>query len=813
VDLFDLSPVPAPARIAPPSLDDLNPEQRAAVEHLDGPILVLAGAGSGKTRVLTVRIARLVLEHGVPADRILSVTFTNKAAGEMRERIKRFLGEEPRGMWLGTFHSLGARLLRRHAEVMGWDPAFTIFDAEESLKEIKRIMEPMGLDPKRWKPQAIRGAISDAKNQLITASEFEATHAEGFDFFLRTVAQIYPAYQKALANQNAFDFDDLLVKPVELFTTQPQVLERYQERFAFILVDEYQDTNRAQFRFLELLAARHRNLMVVGDDDQSIYGWRGADLRNILDFEATFPGAAVVRLEQNYRSTGTILAAANSVIRRNRHRKEKTLRTEREEGPRLQLVETADERDEASWIVDEIETRRGADATLPYRSFSILYRTNAQSRAMEEAFRRRGVPYQIVGGVRFYERREIQDVLAYLRLISNPRDAAAFQRVVNVPRRGIGGVSERRFLDWALGMGLSPLEASSRAGEVPDLPPGARRALVGFSALIARHAARARTVSVGTLLEELIGELDLLTHLRAEGPEGEDRADNVRELIAGALDFDAELDEEWEGGAPESFTELDLFLQRVALVTDLDRSDPEADAVTFMTLHNAKGLEFPHVFLAGLEEGLFPLGRSHDDPLELEEERRLFYVGITRAENQLTLSWARERRRAGDFMHGIQSSFIEDIPELLVERRRSPRLERETAAYDPRAGRGFGFGGDDTGLSGGRGGAYRTGDDRGGAVRGGDIGGGRSGAPFPPRSSPRREAEVERKRLEREFEDDLNQDAPLFRPGERVQHPSFGGGTLVEISGPRNDPKVTVRFDRAGEKKLLLRYAKLEREW
>jgi len=792
VDLFDQFG----ANIAPPSLDDLNPEQRAAVEHLEGPILVLAGAGSGKTRVLTVRIARLVLEHGIPPERILSVTFTNKAAGEMRARIRKFLGRDPQGMWLGTFHSLGARMLRRHAASVGWDPTFTIFDAEESLREIKRIMEPLGLDPKRWKPQAVRGAISDAKNQLITASAYEAQHAEGFDFFLRTVAKIYPAYQKSLRDQNAVDFDDLLVKPVELLEANPVILERYQERFAFILVDEYQDTNRAQFRFLELMAARHRNLMVVGDDDQSIYGWRGADVRNILDFEATYPGAAVVRLEQNYRSTGTILAAANAVIRRNLQRKDKTLRTDREEGERLLLVETADERDESGWIVEEIEARRGGDAALGYRDFSILYRTNAQSRAMEEAFRRRGIPYQIVGGVRFYERREIQDVLAYLRVISNPRDAAAFQRIVNVPRRGIGGVSERRFLDWATTMGLSPLSAAARAGEVPELPPGARRALAEFSALIARFAERARSASVGTLLEELIQELDLLTHLRAEGPEGDDRADNVRELIAGALDFDAELDEEPDdglgegaeglpaGAQAEALTDLDLFLQRVALVTDLDRADPNADTVTFMTLHNAKGLEFPHVFLAGLEDGLFPMGRAFDDPAQLEEERRLFYVGITRAEDRLSLSWARQRRRAGDFMQGTQSSFIEDIPELLLERRKSPRLERELAEFDPRARSSGGWEGGRPQLS-----------------------------TAPRRVSQRRSEEEERRRLDAEFEAGLNQDAPTLRKGVRVQHPSFGGGVVLDVSGARDDLKVTVRFDRGGEKKLLARFAKLEPEW
>jgi len=1145
VNLFDLDPTDS-------NLDreaeTLNPEQKAAVEHLEGPILVLAGAGSGKTRVLTVRIARLIAEHGVPADRILAVTFTNKAAGEIRTRIRRFLGRDPVGMWMGTFHSLGARLLRRHAELLGWDSTFTIFDAEESLREIKRIMDRGGLDPKRWKPQAVRSAISDAKNQLVGPEAFVAQHGEGFDFFLKTVAKIYPPYQASLREQNAFDFDDLLVKPVELFRDHVEVLERYQERFAFVLVDEYQDTNHAQFRFLEMMAARHRNIMVVGDDDQcvlpgtvvttpqgslpvealavgdrivgaagqgrtapsvvtaaptrdyqgpvvrvetacgktlratpnhlvfgrlrpdaslwyvylmeredlgfrigitrgvrarrsgelvnglmvrlnqeradrawvldtlrteadarlreaelafgfgiptvgfhaqgrrmalddarirtlfgsidtreraeallealhlfpehphhlpsavirgttvrrvvnmtlfgdgrgyqgrawsdhriqlvtrgaeteeatraagfpvrvgrgggwrvetarrhhddawrtarelaartdsdfrtrarlaadeedrrgagvfecipashllpgmevpvlgpegtvipsrvvkreiedwegkvhdlevadlrtwfaggicvhnSIYGWRGADVRNILDFETTYPGAAVIRLERNYRSTGNILAAANEVIRRNLQRKEKTLRTDRDAGERLVLVECADERDEARWIVEEIETRRREDASVPYQNFAILYRTNAQSRALEEAFRRRGVPYQIVGGVRFYERREIQDVLAYLRLISNPRDAAAFQRIVNVPKRGIGATSQQRFLGWAVEVGLSPLEATERLDEVPDLPKGARKAIHAFGDLIRKFSVRATQVSVGTLLEELLEELDFLAQLRAEGPEGEDRAENVKELVAGALDFDAELEEEWgEETPPDTFTELDLFLQRVALVTDLDRADADADTVTFMTLHNAKGLEFPTVFLAGLENGLFPMGRSFDDPAQLEEERRLFYVGITRAEDCLFLSWARERRRAGDFMMGTLSSFVSDIPDDLMVVRRTPHLEAQARSFDSR---------DRSAWGGGDSGAFGAGEGR---------------------ASARRAAE-----RERVFEEGLNQDAPHLVPGERVSHATFGSGTVKAVSGFGRDLKVTVHFDAAGEKKLLARYARLERDF
>jgi DNA helicase II / ATP-dependent DNA helicase PcrA len=759
-DLF----APADASTSSPSL---NPEQRDAVEHVEGPILVLAGAGSGKTRVLTNRVSRLIREHGVPPDRILAVTFTNKAAGEMRERIRAHLGRDPVGAWMGTFHSLGARLLRRHAEAMGWDSTFTIFDAEESLREIKRVLEREQLDPKRWKPKAVRSALSDAKNQLITPGEFAEQHGEGFDFFMRNVARVFPAYQASLREQNAFDFDDLLVKPVQLFQEHTEILARYQERFAFILVDEYQDTNHAQFRFLELLAQGHGNLMVVGDDDQSIYGWRGADISNILDFERTFPGARTIRLERNYRSTSNILAAANEVIRRNLHRKEKTLRTDREAGERLTLVQAADERDEAGWIVEEIETRIREGDAHRYRDFAILYRTNAQSRALEDAFRRKGVPYQIVGGVRFYERREIQDVLAYLRLISNPRDSAALERVVNVPKRGVGRTSQERLLNWAAEEGVPLLEAALQAEEIPELHAGGVKGIQRFAELIQRFSARAATLSVGALMEELIEELDFLTHLRDEGPEGEDRAENVKELIAGAMDFDAQRVEVWEDGPPDHFTELDLFLQHVALITDVDRHDPDSDAVTLMTLHNAKGLEFPTVFIAGLEEGLFPLGRAYDEPSQLEEERRLFYVGITRAETKLFFSWARERRRAGDFTFGSLSSFAND----LLEERQTPRLSRE-----------------------------------GRALSRSDQGGSRW-------SGGRRRTESREAQEEREFEESLNQDVPALAPGERVRHGTFGSGTVRDVTGFGRDLRVVVEFDTVGTKKLLARYARLERDF
>ena len=753
--------------------ESLNPPQREAVEHGEGPILVLAGAGSGKTRVLTTRVASLVRDHGVPVDRILAVTFTNKAAGEMKDRIGNLLGEEPAGLWAGTFHAIGARILRAYAERLGYSRAFTIFDADESLREVKRVQESLELDPKRWKPKALRAVMSDAKNQLITPQEFQDENAESFDLFSRKVAELYPAYQSSLKEQNALDFDDLLVKPVELLANHEDVLARYRERFAFILVDEYQDTNRAQFRFLELLAGGHRNLMVVGDDDQSIYGWRGADIRNILDFEDTYPEARVVRLETNYRSTPDILEAANAVISQNVQRKGKTLRTERPSGEGLTVVRCQDERDEARWVVEEVE-RRILDENRSYRDFAVLYRTNAQSRALEDAFRRRGVPHQIVGGVRFYERREIQDVLGYLRLISNPRDDAAFSRVVNSPRRGVGAASQERLRAWAVAQGLSLLEAAGRAHDTPDLPRAGVKALARFSDLVKRYAQRAASYSVGELLEELVEELDLLTHLRNEGPDGEDRAENVKELIAGAVDFEPEPLEEWgeDETAPEGMTELDLFLQQAALITDLDRTEAGEDSVTLMTLHNAKGLEFPCVVIAGMEEGLFPLARAFDEPDTMEEERRLFYVGLTRAEDKLILTYARERRRAGDIMPGHPSSFLRALPSEQVE-------ERKTRGATGSAGgglRGPGPGGGSSSRRSGGGGAGRAQGTSGG-------------------------------------EEDVNQDQAYLQPGERVVHGTFGSGTVAEVSGFGRDLQVSVDFDSVGRKKLLARYARLEREF
>jgi DNA helicase-2/ATP-dependent DNA helicase PcrA len=746
------------------------------VEHFLGPLLVLAGAGSGKTRVLTARICHLIRHHGVAPHRILSVTFTNKAAGEMKDRIRRQLGEEPTGLWAGTFHSVGARILRRFAPRLGWSPTFTIYDQEQSLREIKRAQEEVGVDPKRWSPKIFRSHVSGAKNQLLSPQVYLEEHGDSFDILLRNVAKVYPVYQQALRNHDAFDFDDLLMKPVQLLEAHSEILEEYRSRFSFLLVDEYQDTNRAQFRFLELLAGEAANLMVVGDDDQSIYAWRGADIRNILDFEAAFPAASLVRLEENYRSTETILEAANQVIRHNVDRKGKNLRTGRRGGEPVSVTETVDETDEARWIVGEIEARMLQEPVRDHRDFAVLYRTNAQARALEDAFRGRAVPYQVVGGVRFYERREIQDILAYLRLISNPRDGGAFDRVVSYPRRGVGSTTVARLRAWVRDTGHTLLEGAARATEVPDLPKSGARGLAAFAELIQRFSVRASQVAVGVLLEELVEELDLLRLLREEGPDGEDRAENVKELIAGALDFDSELLEE-EEFPPDRFTELDLFLQRVSLVADVDSHDPEADSVTLMTLHNAKGLEFPVVFISGLEDGLFPLSRAYDDPGALEEERRLFYVGITRAQDKVYLTHARQRRRAGEYMVGRLSPFVEAIPPDLRDENRSSRVRRSA---DRELGSGFGPG---FGLGGGRGRRSHGG----GAQEDWDE--------------------------DLVTDEEMNQDLPRFVKGEGVSHPTFGSGTVLEVSGFGPELKVTVKFESVGVKKLLARYADLEKDY
>lgn len=645
----------------------LNPEQREAVMHREGPMLVLAGAGSGKTRVLTVRIANLVVNCGYYPHQILALTFTNKAAREMRARVETMLGDDPRGMFVGTFHSFGARLLRQHAEAAGWSRNFTILDSDETLRVVKRIMKEQFIDQEVYDPRAIRNIISAAKNAFKRAREMEdRANADG-DQLGRVAAAVYRAYEIDLADQNALDFDDLLVKPVELFQSCPEILDQYRKRFRQIMVDEYQDTNAVQFLLLSLLAQTHRNITVVGDDDQSIYAFRGADIRNILNFEAEFGGAKVVRLERNYRSTETILSAANAVISNNLKRKGKNLRAMGQQGEKIILREAESDIGEARWVADEVANLVRSSGR-PYRDFAVLYRTNAQSRILEEMFRRRNVPHIILGGLRFFERREIMDTMAYLRLVSNPDERAAFERVVNWPRRGVGKTSVERLLTFAHDERLTLLQAAERADEVKGIPACARKGLKAFAQLIRDHADMADRETVGAVLRSLVNELEIVETLRGEKEGGEDRAENVQELLSAAYDFDpAELGDQMV----EGMNETDLFVQHISLLSDVDQDDPEADAVVMMTLHSAKGLEFPVVFIVGMEDGLFPHSRSKWSPDDLEEERRLFYVGITRAKEKLHLAYSVARRRGAEMIYPEPSMFLREIPEDLIEQDRS----------------------------------------------------------------------------------------------------------------------------------------------
>ncbi len=771
----------------------LNPAQREAVLHVNGPILVLAGAGSGKTRVLTTRIARLIDIEGVDPRAILAVTFTNKAAGEMRERVGRLLGHDPAGMWIGTFHAVGARMLRAAAHLVGRTPSFTIYDADDSLGVIKRLMERHQVSTKQFSPRAVQGAISDAKNALVPPKEYERLAMEPFS---KTIAPIYHSLGETLQTANAVDFDDLLVLPVRMLQQHPDKLESYRRRFQYILVDEYQDTNRAQYELIKLLGGEHGNVCVVGDDDQSIYGWRGADIRNILDFNKDFPDAAVVRLEENYRSTPQILDLANVVISANTGRMGKTLRATHPSGEQVTLVRSLDERDEADVVVGELAARRSGSSSLMNADVAVLYRTNAQSRALEESLRRNAIPYRLVGAVRFYDRREIRDLMAYLKLIANPSDDEAFRRAVSVPKRGLGETTIELLAEGARNARVSLFDAAHDPSIVTTLRAAARVALGEFVRLIATLRDHAAEAAVDELLREIVESIRYGDYLRAEGPESAERLDNVRELITGAAETVA--DELGEVG----LRPLDHFLQRSSLVADSDALGGDADAVTLMTLHNAKGLEFPVVFITGLEDGLFPLAKAFDDPPLLEEERRLFYVGITRARKKLYLSHAEERRRNGELLGARQSSFLDAIPPAMLDKRSTIKVRSSGRSF-MRAGV------DSSGYGGGRGGY------------------GRGSAGFERRS--RLEMDLEEMTMRpsaasrrpgipvgftggagAEYE---SQAAPSYIVGARVKHRKFGSGTIAELAGAGRDAKVKIDFDdeTVGRKTLVIAQANLER--
>jgi len=749
-------------------LSSLNPAQRDAVLHVEGPLLILAGAGSGKTRVITTRIGHLIANRLAAPDEILAVTFTNKAAEEMRSRVEALLGEDCRQAWISTFHSLCARLLRREAPAMGLSRDFVIYDSSDQMSVVKQVMKSLDIDDKMLQPRAALRRISQAKNRMEKPGDLTST---GWNLRDQQVSRIYEGYLKALANAGALDFDDLLLKTVELFETVERVRQFYARKFRFVLVDEYQDTNRPQYLLIRRLAEVHRNLCVVGDPDQSIYKWRGADLRNILDFEHDFPDVRTVKLEQNYRSTQVILDAATAVISRNRNRKDKRLWIEQQGGARIVYYRAGDEIEEADFITRGIrETARQQPDTMT----AVLYRTNAQSRAIEDALMREGVGYRIIGGVRFYERREIKDALAYLRLLINPHDDVSFRRVVNVPARGVGksvmDALEAIDPDGDTGAtplltaGLNPVPAAQSlwsrlvvALERRQMPPRALAALRTFRDILVGLSQDVQTASVSIALGLVLDRSAYLQTLRDEkSEEAEGRIENLMELVSAAREYESREEEPTLGG----------FVDRLSLLSEADEAQGAKEArVWLMSMHAAKGLEFPIVIVAGMEEGLFPHSRSSEDEEEVEEERRLCYVCLTRARERLVLTGASRRRIFGDYQTTEPSRFLGEIPDHLVDRIEPAPPRWQHSGYELRN-------------------------------------------PYARRHGGKTfKEDSEGKFYKYEYED---QSTPGVKIGMRVRHKQFGVGTILQLEDQGDDLKVTVRFPAVGTKKLLARYAGLE---
>lgn len=740
--------------------DNLNEQQKEAVLCTEGPLLVLAGAGSGKTRVLTHRIAHLIADKGVNPWNILAITFTNKAAGEMRERVDRLVEEGAQSIWVSTFHSACVRILRRYIELLGYDNNFTIYDTDDQRTLMKQVLRRLDLDPKQYKERAMLSVISNAKNELISPDTF-FRDAQG-DWRQKRIAEIYQRYQEELKSNNALDFDDLIFKTVDLLRTNADVREYYQERFRYIMVDEYQDTNSAQFALIELLAGKYKNLCVVGDDDQSIYKFRGANIRNILDFEKTYPGARVIKLEQNYRSTSHILDAANAVIRNNKGRKPKTLWTANGEGVPVSFRQFEQASEEADGIVRDIRAD-GRD----YQDYAVLYRTNAQSRLIEEKCIAGSVPYRIVGGVNFYQRREIKDVLAYLKTIANGLDDLAVQRIINVPRRGIGDTSIGKLTAWQMENGGSFFEACENAGKVPGLGRAAGKIGDFVSQIGHFRSMMDEGASPKEIIEAVLDETGYQKELETadEAIEAQSRLENIDELISKAADY------EENGGQPG----LDAFLEEVALVADIDRMDETEHCVTLMTLHGAKGLEFPVVYMSGMEDGLFPsyMAVTSDDSTDFEEERRLCYVGITRAKERLVLTAARLRMMNGETHFNQPSRFVEEIPRELLENRPERHVRR------PESG----------GAETTHGPSWKN--------RQKELGVSKFGQKAAVAPAFGKAFAVEKPR------------SLSYREGDRVRHIKFGEGTVRTIQDTPRDFEVTVEFDRVGVKKMFASFAKL----
>ena len=745
--------------------DTLNDKQQEAVYYTDGPLLILAGAGSGKTRVLTHRIAYLIDEKGINPWNILAITFTNKAAGEMRERVDSLVGFGAESIWVSTFHSMCVRILRRHIDLLGYDTNFTIYDTDDQKTLMKEVCKLLQIDTKQLRERTLLGAISAAKNELITPEEFRLN--AGGDFMQLKIADVYSEYERQLRSNNALDFDDLLLMTVQLFQTQKDVLQYYQERFRYIMVDEYQDTNTVQFELVRLLASGYRNLCVVGDDDQSIYKFRGANIKNILNFEEFFPDAKVIKLEQNYRSTSNILNAANAVIRNNRGRKEKSLWTDNGIGDKIEFRQFDTGFDEAEYIVSDIRehVNRG-DCT--YNDNAILYRTNAQSRVFEEKFVTANIPYKIVGGINFYARREIKDLLSYLKTVDNGRDDLAVRRIVNVPKRGIGLTSINRVQEYAASHEIGFYEALRAVDLIPNIGRGASK-LESFVALIEHFKADASDMSLSDLMKEIIEETGYIESLQAEDVvEAETRIENIDELLSKVAAYEEQCEEQDEPAT------LSGFLEEVALVADIDSLDENTDYVVLMTLHSAKGLEFPHVYLAGMEDGIFPsyMTITADDPEEVEEERRLCYVGITRAEENLTLTCARRRMIRGETQYNKMSRFLKEIPTELLS---TGEVFRKNAELETKIN-----------FESAKQAAYRQ-----------------AKQAFQTQAFT---ATKPMKQFGKPSGGGLD-----YGVGDRVRHIKFGEGTVTNIIEGGRDYEVTVDFDGFGTKKMFAGFAKLQK--
>ena len=780
---FALRPTPdgGPDHAAPPraAADDdaveallggLNPAQQEAARTTEGPVMIIAGPGSGKTRTLTHRVAVLIAAKKAWPSQILALTFTNKAAREMRARVTDLVGDEARGMWMGTFHSVFSRVLRREADKIGFSRDFTIYDTDDTERLLKELMTRYGIDPKRVTPRSVRTAISGAKNALVGPDEYARLAA---DPFTEAAAKLYAPYNAALRQANAMDFDDLLGWPIRLFEQHPETLTEYQRRWRYLHIDEYQDTNRTQYVLAKLLAAEHRNLCVVGDDAQSIYAFRGADIQNILSFQKDYPEAKTIRLEQNYRSTQRIVRLADAVIRGNTKQLDKTLWTGNDEGDPVVLMEALSERDEAQKVertIRDIRSRTG----IGWSDMAILYRTNAQSRSIEEALRRGGIPYRLVGGTSFYQRKEIKDALAYLRLAVNPTDEASLLRVVNTPTRGIGGKTIDQLRDYATEHRVGLWQAVQDPGGA-GLSARAAKAVEGFGFLVSRFASKAQTAPADELARELIQETGLLQAYRDQNtPEALARLENIHELLNAVAEF--------AGGDPTGEPRtLSEFLQEVSLVADVDRLSDDENRVTLMTLHASKGLEFKVVFVTGLEEGLFPLAKAAQDPTELEEERRLLYVGVTRAEEALFLTYARSRYRYGDQQSSVRSRFLDELDgDDLLRTESGGRFERRTGRFEPTEG---------------------------GVGRYAEMSSDYWKQSLRPDDGKKKRTKTVSSG-ERQIVYDEGESAIV--PGVRVHHRSFGNGKVLAVEGAGERAAATVFFNSVGQKKLKLAFARLQ---